>query len=665
VRLARWLLDGVRAGQPLAVLLGYRIERALHAQRLDRYIAPFRRLAPLASTPSAPAEPSESVAASNVVHGLELLRMWKAPDPRFQALRTSVTIADFITIDAELRAIDGVVDALGDVLMAENVYQVVQGNFSRVGASLDLVAQGETLPEPEVLQTPRTGVGLTHRVVVLFGGNPPAATGWRIDDRHVRAAAEPQLNGWVASILGDPTRVRCRAEYVDARSGTPVPDGGPREVRLADLELSPLDVVSMPPSAAGSQEGELERRLTYHLLRTRPANVPPDARVRLDYGRDPAWPADVLGIAELSEVARTVSRLLTGSRALTAADLALPEEPPVPAVDLAELRGRADAAAAALRQAHADLTALLEAGDAADPEALRAVLLRLGYFGFLGAVPVSATGTAPADRSALLEQARALDPEAARRIRAITAAETGFGRATASEDEQRDHDVERLRLVLGADFPVLPRFTPPNAAEVMQAFRASDTLLGGNAQEAITWFTRVARVREGAERLADVLRLADALGRSAGGAFTVGQLPFEPDARWVALPPAPGSTLPPGRVSLVALAPVAPSARRPVAGLMVDEWSEVVPSASETTGVAFHYDEPGARAPQAILLAVAPDTTRPWDLEALEAIVFETLELAKLRTVDGEAMVELDHFLPALCFAINPAGDTVSTSFRE
>lgn len=102
-----------------------------------------------------------------------------------------------------------------------------------------------------------------------------------------------------------------------------------------------------------------------------------------------------------------------------------------------------------------------------------------------------------------------------------------------------------------------------------------------------------------------------------------------------------------------------------MAGLVVDEWSEVVPSPGETTGLAFHYDEPGARAPHAILLAVAPDTTKPWDLEALEAVVFDTLELARLRTVDDEAMVELDHYLPALYFAVNQAGDTVSTSFRD
>src|SRR5262249_44017570 len=47
VHRAKWLLDGVRQGQPLAALLGYRFERALHEQGLDRYIHRFRTLASL------------------------------------------------------------------------------------------------------------------------------------------------------------------------------------------------------------------------------------------------------------------------------------------------------------------------------------------------------------------------------------------------------------------------------------------------------------------------------------------------------------------------------------------------------------------------------------------------------------------------------------------
>ena len=44
VRVAESLLDGVRQGQQLGSLLGYRFERGLHERQLDRFIAGFRRI---------------------------------------------------------------------------------------------------------------------------------------------------------------------------------------------------------------------------------------------------------------------------------------------------------------------------------------------------------------------------------------------------------------------------------------------------------------------------------------------------------------------------------------------------------------------------------------------------------------------------------------------
>ena len=80
VRLAAWLLDGVRQGQPLGALLGYRFERRLHEARLAEFIFPFRELAPLVARKleqPASSGPVENIAANNVVDGLILLRRWQ------------------------------------------------------------------------------------------------------------------------------------------------------------------------------------------------------------------------------------------------------------------------------------------------------------------------------------------------------------------------------------------------------------------------------------------------------------------------------------------------------------------------------------------------------------------------------------------------------------
>jgi hypothetical protein len=105
-----------------------------------------------------------------------------------------------------------------------------------------------------------------------------------------------------------------------------------------------------------------------------------------------------------------------------------------------------------------------------------------------------------------------------------------------------------------------------------------------------------------------------------------------------------------------------------VAGLLIDDWVEVLPAAQQVTGVSFHYDDPTARAPQAILLAVRPDDFPEWTLETVEGSVLEALDLAKLRAVDPDALGALGHYLPALYFAYNAGGprtDAVSTDFNN
>jgi hypothetical protein len=87
-----------------------------------------------------------------------------------------------------------------------------------------------------------------------------------------------------------------------------------------------------------------------------------------------------------------------------------------------------------------------------------------------------------------------------------------------------------------------------------------------------------------------------------------------------------------------------------------------------TTGVSFQYDAPGARPPQAVLLAVAPPDTVRWELESLEQTLLETLDLARLRALDPQALGEdilVQRALPALYVSVNLAGETLSTDFRR
>ena len=100
-------------------------------------------------------------------------------------------------------------------------------------------------------------------------------------------------------------------------------------------------------------------------------------------------------------------------------------------------------------------------------------------------------------------------------------------------------------------------------------------------------------------------------------------------------------------------------------GVVIDQWTEMIPSEHETTGVAIHYDQPDAMPPQCVLVVVPPERRGFWRWEDLVVALHDTLELAKNRTV------ELDHLqhdlygqiLPGIVGELVP--EALSTSAEE
>ncbi|WP_157781931.1 hypothetical protein, partial [Rubrivivax gelatinosus] len=139
-----------------------------------------------------------------------------------------------------------------------------------------------------------------------------------------------------------------------------------------------------------------------------------------------------------------------------------------------------------------------------------------------------------------------------------------------------------------------------------------------------------------------------------------------PVRRWGALPPAEGDDLR-GVVAVAAYAPGALAAVTPdsgFAGLFVDEWGETIPATEETTGLSFHFDAPGARPPQTMLLAVPSDpAAEHWTLDELLAVVDEALALARLRAVRPQDLQGLGNLLPGLMLSNNFRRDVPSVDF--
>jgi hypothetical protein len=211
----------------------------------------------------------------------------------------------------------------------------------------------------------------------------------------------------------------------------------------------------------------------------------------------------------------------------------------------------------------------------------------------------------------------------------------------------------------------MPLFTCAHGGELKSALAASAKVQGGDALAVYTWFTRCARVRDPVARLSAPLRGAEVLGSTERLNLKVAQLPFADTDRWVGLPAEEGKNVQAGKLSLVVQAAAALNPEQAMCGLLVDEWVEVVPSATETTAIAFQFNPPDACAPQSVLLAVPPVPDQPWTVASLHRVLVETLDLAKLRAVDAEALSEIAHYLPATFMAFNANNEVASTDFTE
>jgi hypothetical protein len=677
VRLAAWLLDGVRQGQPLGALLGYRFERRLQEAGEAQFIPFFREVAPLVArkmeSTAQPGQSVEAIAANNVVDGLVLQRKWSATtfvpgSPTAQLAELFGSLSNQIgallvqahgVLQAELNALGDAVDALSDALMAETVYQVVRGNPLRAASTVESIAGGETPPpELEVVRTPRTGIALTHRLVTLFSGDPQLPPEWVLSGESFRANAEPHVNAWAAKLLCNPARVRCIVEQLDA-SGQVLQS---KELRLNELGLAPLDFIYAIEGGEGGQQAEIEQRILYTIMR-KPDGFAPGSLLRINPGRKPEWAVSELGYGEFNELLRTARKVITSTRGIDADDLNPPQRSTNSGVDVVELEKRADGAEQSLRGTADDFQQRLAAPGTANLEALRELIVRSAGFGAAGAVPLSAAGDLPADRQTLVAQAGSVQKEFAGRIEQLTALATGFDAGSATIEQRRDYALARLRIVFGKAFVVLPRFTPANVDELGKALADSARVQDGDPFASITWFQRMARVREGAARLDATLNYSEALKTGEKLNLTIAQLPYEAGDRWVGLTLGTGKSLPGGKLSLAVQSTAPVDVSQPLAGLLIDEWVEVVPSATETTGISFQYDQPNAAPPQTILVAVPPEVGLPWTVWSLQQVLLETLDLARVRAVDPDALDEVGHYLPALYFALNTANHTVSTDF--
>jgi len=652
------MIEGIRAGQDLAALLGYQLERGLHERHpgieLDEFIYVLRARFPLVSRrlTAVPADtPAEVIEARNVVDGYDLVehvRRNPAYPHGLDGLPGSGVIAD--AIRSEFERLDETLDSIADLMLAESVHQAVQSNVDRARGVIGAIANGEMPPIPDVAQTPRSGRAFTERVTLHLADS---ATGW-LASPSPRARTNPRLNSWLARQLPPPQSIGFEVR---------LPAGTVITMTLDHMAIDAIDLVMMSGDRHGDGTSELERHLADRArsehgvadeAATSFAPLPPPSD-------QPTLVVDIRRASSATPLAtlwphlRALRRLITSARGLHAQDFRLvtdeikanPSNPKGYRLtadgDFAELPDRIRETVQALKTVADSLEAALNGPPS--PALLRTQLRAAVLHGIGEALPRSSNGDSANAAQILIEQGRFVLPLVRARVQRATEALAPLPtvppladpveeqRRRAARLEQRWRNVISAAYeALGASYPVQPLFAfDADAKAEIDARLAHPVEADPLALE--TWLQRLTRVRP---RLADVAVACTAAFWSTGHeprAVPV-QLPLRVGDPWIGAewttPPADGEIL-----SVMTLDAPA-SVGGDLEGLLIDEWTETVPTARETTGLAFHFDRPNAVAPQALLLAVPPAADGRWQWSELVAIVLDTFRQARLRAVEPD-----------------------------
>lgn len=331
VRVALSVLEAIRGGQSLGALLGYQFERGLHDRHnlaeVDQFIFKMRKVFPLRADHLNPTQtpadvPIEAIEARNVLDGLRLVEHLKKSSVKtypFGKDLPPATPAQAAAINAEVDRLLDIHDAVADLALAEGVHQAVQGNFDRAAGTLETYSQGNFPPEPAVVQTPRSGIVLTHRAGLQLeaGLDSTVSPLPGVPTVTPRALAEPALNKWLAQILPPPEKIGVKVTYTDAGTGDEIA----KTVTQQDLQLQPIDLLFLVQPDQQQAMTELDDRVARYIIATFAPR--PDQRITIRYTEKGSEEVSFFACAPLL---RSLRALALRSRPLRATDIALTNE---------------------------------------------------------------------------------------------------------------------------------------------------------------------------------------------------------------------------------------------------------------------------------------------------------------------------------------------------
>lgn len=445
---------------------------------------------------------------------------------------------------------------------------------------------------------------------------------------------------------------------------------GVTSVSVPELRLSAADLFYLSAHLPQGEATEIEKRIAFFVRRE--FSLPYDNPVKLDFS---VQPESGLSFRDALYLGNQLFQVLGKAMPLTPQALCLDSQAytaPYTSADADELRKRFLQIEAAMKEFSANLGPEDFPHAPGQPD-LPDQLHRAGDFGIFGAIP------AGVDEPELMPRRVAVVRELRKRLKAAgrlykeAFPDEGEDKLSPLEPAQKIGRLQKaIKTLLGQEFIVLPTFSLPQqhntngitpAGSIVDAFGQQDGLLNGQGSKRIRfWLQEAAPVYPPLAEVENVHLLLEALStdqRPLENALSlhVAQLPFREYNRWLALSDEERGNHPISQsgkgeaLSVVSLFSGSPAQFQsqltgngngeqpgPLAGLLIHQWNEQIPFKTVTTSLCFNYNAPNTQPPQAWLLAVPAERGKAWTLENLAAIAANTLDMARIRAVDNDAM---------------------------
>lgn len=665
VRKALKFIQGMNAGQDLSSLLGYEFERGLHETNDDVFIYLFRDAFPTQKLTESGGNPQSQVQAGNVVDGLKLYKVtrgesWSGvpydysgyvgsnPFPG-EGMDGAARIEELLDLLAEI------IDAIHDLALTEASYHLITGNQNAASGLMEAMEKGKPLPiDYEVLRTPINGTVFNQRLTLHLAPDDANANEWSAD-ASPRSLAEPTLNAWVAQQIPDPSSILCKATIVGVNtSGDNINEQ--TNVSLGDLGIQPIDFISIVSKDLNNDESELSSRIRVFLKQEMQLSA--GVSITIDYTDfvNDDTPTEAKSYYELLPFALKLQQVISGGRYLRPDDYLIGYDVDFSELqtslgfDLSELETRVSNSITEMAnlKSNFETTYNLVASDtdlSTNIPILRDQLIALANYGLQSTIPHHILENGETAKVEMLQIASVALANFITNYNEANNKWTNYSSPASNSLDDKELAVrtldEIMQVVFGKEFRVIPLFKFYNPDELTLSVNDSSSILPSDnplgVEEVIT---SISAVRNKVSSWDMARMLGESLYAREEEVIPI-QIPYIPDDIWYALPHPGNPEMKEGKYSFIMHLPknvTSYDVSGLQAGLMIDEWVENIPHDTVTTGLAYHKNQPGAKAPNCVLVAVTPETTGSWTWDHILKILEETFESAKRRAVDPDIL---------------------------